>query len=55
MEPVIKVDQEKVDADKEYEADIREQCRWDEIRARQLDREDRENQTGDYAPREEEE
>ena len=50
MEPVI-----KPDPDKEYWDDIHEQCRWDEVRARQLDREDRENQTGDYAPREEEE
>ena len=50
MEPVI-----KADPDKEYWDDIHEQCRWDEIRARQLDREDRENQTGDYAPREGEE
>ena len=50
MEPVI-----KADPDKEYWDDIHEQCRWDEIRARQLDREDRENQTGDYAPKEGEE
>ena len=43
-----------VDPDKEYEDDIREQCKWAEVRARQLDREDRENQTGDYAPKEDE-
>ena len=43
-----------VDPDKEYEDDIREQCKRDEVRARQLDREDRENQTGDYAPKEDE-
>ena len=50
MEPVI-----KADPDKEYWDDIHEQCRWDEIRARQLDREDKENQTGDYDPCEEDE
>ena len=42
------------DPDEEYEKDLREQCKWDEVRARQLDREDRENQTGDYAPKEDE-
>jgi hypothetical protein len=36
----------------EREQEIREECRWDEARSRQLDREDRENGTGDYAPRE---
>jgi len=35
----------------EYEDDLREQCKWDEFRAKQLDREDRSNQTGDYAPK----
>lgn len=36
----------------EREREIREDCKWDEARACQLDREDRENGTGDYAPRE---
>lgn len=36
----------------EREREIREDCKWDEVRARQLDREDRENGTGDYAPKE---
>ena len=42
----------KHDPDEEYEKDLREQCKWDEERAEKLDREDSENQTGDYAPRE---
>ena len=39
----------------ERKREIREDCKWGEARARQLDREDRENGTGDYAPKEEEE
>jgi len=42
----------RIDPDEEYEKDLREQCKWDEERAEKLDREDYENQTGDYAPRE---
>jgi hypothetical protein len=42
-----------IDPDEEYEKDLREQCKFDEYISNKLDREDRENQTGDYAPEEE--
>jgi hypothetical protein len=36
----------------EQERDIRDQCEWDEALSERLDREDFENDAGDYAPKE---